>query len=68
MQSTDVSSMDETELNGILDKIIQNNIELVKKLGDQAITTLMGLAMKEVRGKASGKTVNDLLRKKISEL
>ena len=56
------------ELNGILDKIIQNNIELVKKLGDQAITTLMGLVMKEVRGKASGKMVNDLLRKKISEL
>ena len=68
MQSTDVSSMHETELNGILDKIIQNNIELVKKLEDQAITTLMGLAMKEVRGKASGKMVNDLLRKKISKL
>ena len=68
MQSTDISSMDEGELNRILDKIIQNNIELVKKLGDQAITTLMGLAMKEVRGKASGKMVNALLRKKISEL
>ena len=68
MQSTDVSSVDEAELNEILDKIIQNNMELVKKLGDQAITTLMGLAMKEVRGKASGKMVNDLLRKKVLEL
>jgi len=29
---------------------------------------MMGIAMKEVRGKASGKVVNDLLRKKISEL
>ena len=68
MQTTDVSSMDESKLNGILDKIIENNIELVKKLGEKAITTLMGLAMKEVRGKASGKMVNDLLRKKVSEL
>ncbi len=68
MQSTDVSSISEDELNGILDKIIQNNMELVKKLGDNAVTTLMGLAMKEVRGKASGKMVNDLLRKKVSEL
>jgi len=68
IQSTDVSSMDEDELNGILDKIIQNNMELVKKLGDNAVTTMMGIAMKEVRGKASGKMVNDLLRKKISEL
>jgi len=29
---------------------------------------MMGIAMKEVRGKASGKVVNDLLRKKISEI
>ena len=68
MRSTDVSSMDEDELNGILDKIIQKNMELVKKLGENAVTTMMGIAMKEVRGKASGKVVNDLLRKKISEL
>jgi glutamyl-tRNA(Gln) amidotransferase subunit E len=68
MQSTDVSSMNEDELNGILDKIIQKNMELVKKIGDNAVTTMMGIAMKEVRGKASGKVVNDLLRKKISEL
>jgi glutamyl-tRNA(Gln) amidotransferase subunit E len=68
MQSTDVSSMDKVELNGVLDKIIQNNIELVKKLGENAVTTMMGIAMKEVRGKASGKMVNELLRKKVSEL
>jgi len=68
IQSTDISSMNEDELNGILDKIIQNNMELVKKLGENAVTTMMGIAMKEVRGKASGKMVNDLLRKKISEL
>jgi len=68
MQSTDVSSMNEDELNGILEKIILNNIELVKKLGENAVTSMMGIAMKEVRGKASGKMVNDLLRKKVSEL
>jgi len=68
MQSTDVSSMDENELNIILDEIIQNNMKLIKKLGDNAITTLMGIAMKQVRGKASGQMVNDLLRKKIQKL
>jgi len=68
VQSTDVSSMDEGELNGILDKIIQNNMDLVKERGEHAVVTLMGIAMKEVRGKASGKMVNDLLRKKVSEL
>jgi len=68
MQSTDVSSMDEGELDEILDKIIQNNMDLVKERGEHVVVTLMGIAMKEVRGKASGKMVNDLLRKKVSEL
>jgi len=68
MQSTDVSSMDEGELDEILDKIIQNNMNLVKERGEHAVVTLMGIAMKEVRGKASGKMVNDLLRKKVLEL
>jgi len=68
MQSADVSSMDEGELNEILDKIIQNNMDLVKERGERAVVTLMGITMKEVRGKASGKMVNDLLRKKVSEL
>jgi len=56
------------ELDEILDKIIQNNMDLVKERGEHAVVTLMGIAMKEVRGKASGKMVNDLLRKKVSEL
>ena len=43
MQSTNVSSMDEGELNGVLDKIIQNNMDLVKKLGDKAVTTLIAM-------------------------
>ena len=43
-------------------------MELVKELGGNAITTLMGIAMKQVRGKASGQTVNVLLRKKIQEI
>ena len=68
IQSTDVTSMNEGELNAILDEIIQKNMELVKELGENAITTLMGIAMKQVRGKASGQTVNVLLRKKIQKL
>jgi len=68
MQSTDITSIDEDELNDILDKLIQKNMELVRNLGENAVTTLMGIAMKEVRGKASGKIVNDLLREKIQNI
>jgi len=68
IQSAAITSINEDELNVILDEIIQRNMDLVKELGDNAITTLMGIAMKQVRGKVSGQTVNDLLRKKIQKL
>ena len=67
IQNTEITSGNENELNAILDKIIQNNRELIKERGENALVTLKGIAMKEVRGKASGKIVNDLLRKKILE-
>jgi glutamyl-tRNA(Gln) amidotransferase subunit E len=68
IKSTAITSINEDELNVILDEIIQRNMDLVKELGDNAITTLMGIAMKQVRGKVSGQTVNDSLRKKIQKL
>ena len=68
IQSAAITSINQDELNVILDEIIQRNMDLVKELGDNAITTLMGIAMKQVRGKVSGQTVNDLLRKKIQKL
>ena len=52
-------------LNEKLDKIIQDNMELVK---NNYISTLMGIAMKELRGSYPGYLINELLRKKVSEL
>jgi glutamyl-tRNA(Gln) amidotransferase subunit E len=60
----------EDELNKILDKIIQDNMDLpeVKEGGEHAVKKLMGIFMKEYRGTVDGKLVHDLLRKKVSEL
>ena len=60
----------EKDIHIIIDKIIQENMDLpeVKEGGERAVKKLMGIAMKEVRGKASGKIVNELLRKKIQNI
>ena len=61
-------AMDEQRKNALnksLDKIIQDNMELVK---NNYISTLMGIAMKELRGSYPGYLINELLRKKVSEL
>jgi len=70
LQSFEISggAMDEQRkrtLNSTLDKMIQNNMELAK---NGHISTLMGIAMKELRGSYPGYLINELLRKKISEL
>jgi len=61
-----LGTIDELELNKKLDEIIQKNSELIKKQGQRSIGPIMGIAMKELRGKADGETINKLLNKKIN--
>jgi glutamyl-tRNA(Gln) amidotransferase subunit E len=44
---------------------VQSRLEFVKTKGMSAVGPLMGVVMKQVRGKADGKLVNEVLRAKI---
>lgn len=66
IQKLSLENIDENLLNDILDKIIQKNSELIKNQGQRSIGPIMGIAMKELRGKADGETINKLLNKKIN--
>ena len=66
IQKVSLGNIDEDKLNKILDEIIQKNSELIKKQGQRSIGPIMGIAMKELRGKADGETINKLLNKKIN--
>ncbi|MFX1508769.1 MAG: Glu-tRNA(Gln) amidotransferase subunit GatE [Promethearchaeota archaeon] len=50
------------ELKSIIDKIVESNASMVTERGERAIGPLMGMVMKEVRGRADGKLVNELLQ------
>ena len=67
IENMSIEVMDNKQLEEIIEKIINNNIDTVKKDGIHSLRPLMGLVMKEVRGKASGKIVNELLTKKIKQ-
>ena len=67
IKNMSIEIMDDKQLEKNIEKIINDNIDIVKKDGLRSLSSLMGIVMKEVRGKASGKTVNELLRKKIKE-
>ena len=47
--------------------IISNSEKIIEKQGERAIGPLMGMAMKELRGKVSGEKINQLLLEKIQK-
>jgi len=65
LENASITQLTEDELDKILDSIIQNNVDKIKQEQMRALSGLMGLAMKEVRGKASGKIINQKLKEKI---
>ena len=60
-----ITQLSEDELEKILDKIIEQNYDEIKKDGMHSMSSIMGMMMKQVRGKTSGSLVNELVKRKI---
>ncbi len=65
LQKLALENIDENELEIICNNIIENNLQIINEEGMHSIGSLMGIAMKELRGKASGEAINQILKKKI---
>jgi len=65
MKNASIETVNESDVEEIIKKIVENNHEIIKNQKERAIGPLMGIAMKELRGKASGEMVNSLLLKNI---
>jgi glutamyl-tRNA(Gln) amidotransferase subunit E len=68
IQAAGVSSISDEELSKGLDRIIRDNMIIIKEKGVNALNTLMGRAMAEYRGKADGQKVNAMLKNKMSKM
>ncbi|HMB44994.1 MAG TPA: Glu-tRNA(Gln) amidotransferase subunit GatE, partial [Candidatus Methanoperedens sp.] len=66
-ESLGIGGVKEGELETAVDKLIEEKMDFVKEKGLNAVGPLMGLIMKDFRGKVSGGEVNRLLKKKISK-
>ena len=65
MKNVAIKTVDKEELEKILEKLVKDNEDMVKNQKERVIGPLMGMAMKELRGKASGETINTILLEKI---
>ena len=55
------------EITRIIDTAIEKNKKLIEERGANAFGAIMGIVMKEVRGKADARLVGELLKKKLKE-
>jgi len=62
IQDLGLGVISEEELKSVIKRIVEANATMVTERGERAIGPLMGLVMKEVRGRADGKLVSELLR------
>ncbi|NHJ03667.1 MAG: Glu-tRNA(Gln) amidotransferase GatDE subunit E [Candidatus Heimdallarchaeota archaeon] len=66
MKKLNLEVLSENELIEIIDKIINNNLDLIKESSNRAKSVLMGQVMAEVRGKIDGQLVNATVEKRFN--
>jgi glutamyl-tRNA(Gln) amidotransferase subunit E len=64
-ESLGLKMLSREELEKLVDRVIADNKESVDKLGKSAFGLVMGLVMKEARGKASPETVSAFVKEKL---
>ncbi len=68
LEKLGLTMMPEEELRSIVDKYLERNRELIARRGLGALGALMGLVMKDLRGRVKPKTVNRILREKLIDM
>ena len=68
IKNTAIETIDEAKLEQIIEKITNENKGIIQNQKERAIGPLMGIAMKELRGKAPGEMINNLLLKNIKRI
>ena len=63
-----LSSAGIDEIQKIIKKIVKEREDFVKQKGISALSPLMGVVMKELRGKADGKVISEILKKEIQKI
>ncbi|HEC92580.1 MAG TPA: hypothetical protein ENI51_06290, partial [Candidatus Atribacteria bacterium] len=63
-----VGQISQSEAERVIRKVINDNLELVKRDGFSSLNQLMGFIMKDLQGKIDGKIVSELLKNEIEKI
>jgi glutamyl-tRNA(Gln) amidotransferase subunit E len=63
-----VEMVDLDSVRAVCDRVVREREAFIKERGDGALGPLMGIVMKELRGRVDGKVISEILREKIRQL
>ena len=68
LKAMNLGVLDDKAVKQLVKRLVQERIDYVREQGDRAVGGLMGVAMKELRGRADGKTVRSLLVEEVNRV
>jgi glutamyl-tRNA(Gln) amidotransferase subunit E len=68
IDNTGLKILSREELEKTIETLIQHNCSLIEERGSGAFGPLLGMAMKEVRGKANATLVGELIKKRLEQM
>jgi len=67
VEALGLGMLSQSELERIVDSLIEENRSLLLERGEKAFGVLMGLVMKKVRGRVKAELVNELVKRKLKD-
>lgn len=68
LERLNLSGIDEDSIEAFIEEVVRERADFVQERGVDAVGPLMGVVMKELRGRASGAQISEILRQKITQL
>lgn len=65
---TGTAAMKKSAIKKVVKRIVAERSDYIKRHGEDSISGLMGVIMKELKGKVNGKTVRDLLLSEVQNI
>jgi len=68
LESLGVETVDLDSVRAVCERVVREREKFIRERGEGALGPLMGIVMKELRGKVDGKVISEILRERIRQL
>ena len=68
VETLGVETIDTESVREVCDRIVREREKYIRERGESSLGPLMGIVMKELRGKVDGKVISEILRERIERL